>query len=371
MSTPITDEQLQTMISDASGKERILLEGIRDRELTIAQRDATIAALKEAGQRIDDELVASEATIAELTKREAAQDVQLAQANCAIAELRESLSAAKSEASEYARENAEFRQQCLAHSPAYDPALIEDADRIEAELSRDQHYGAAQLIPRLLRALRDSQAEVAELRKPVAVEPNETVEKIRAAVAIQRDYVVNRDKLEVMLSAYDTLAQNHAREVNARDAIAAEMRGLRERADKRIQGLEDECWRWRERLLSAEERERQLREGLQPIVSEVRGEWSDELADKLIAALAVSPAPLESKNKSRLYTEDDGTVFLSPDKLCSDCPPLGYPNDKTRCVQCPRRLSALAQPDASKCLAETDADFLHRVIARGDDDGTV
>lgn len=25
------------------------------------------------------------------------------------------------------------------------------------------------------------------------------------------------------------------------------------------------------------------------------------------------------------------------EKLCSDCPPVGYPTDKTRCVECPRR----------------------------------
>jgi hypothetical protein len=25
--------------------------------------------------------------------------------------------------------------------------------------------------------------------------------------------------------------------------------------------------------------------------------------------------------------------------LCSDCPPAGYPTDKTRCAECPRRLS--------------------------------
>ena len=24
-------------------------------------------------------------------------------------------------------------------------------------------------------------------------------------------------------------------------------------------------------------------------------------------------------------------------ELCDDCPPLGYPTDKTRCLECPRR----------------------------------
>lgn len=89
-----------------------------------------------------------------------------------------------------------------------------------------------------------------------------------------------------------------------------EMRGLRERADKRISGLEDECWRWRERLLAAEERERQLRERLQWILDMSAG-W-DSLGstgprkplswesvgrmslDYARAALAASPAPVES-----------------------------------------------------------------------------
>jgi hypothetical protein len=25
------------------------------------------------------------------------------------------------------------------------------------------------------------------------------------------------------------------------------------------------------------------------------------------------------------------------DQLCEDCPPVGYPTDKTRCTECPRR----------------------------------
>lgn len=28
---------------------------------------------------------------------------------------------------------------------------------------------------------------------------------------------------------------------------------------------------------------------------------------------------------------------LPPETLCSDCPPVGYPTDKTRCSPCPRR----------------------------------
>ena len=29
------------------------------------------------------------------------------------------------------------------------------------------------------------------------------------------------------------------------------------------------------------------------------------------------------------------------DDLCDDCPPVGYPTDKTRCLPCPRRTPVL------------------------------
>ena len=31
--------------------------------------------------------------------------------------------------------------------------------------------------------------------------------------------------------------------------------------------------------------------------------------------------------------------------LCSDCPPVGYPTDKTRCSDCPRREKRKEQAD--------------------------
>ncbi len=175
----------------------------------------------------------------------------------------------------------ELRQQWLARSPAYDPALIKDADRIQAELSRDQHYGAAHLIPRLLRALRDSQAEVAQLRTPV-VERNEQIEHWRMCVRTCPWTLQPRHFAE-LLSAYDALAQQAARAIaglnndalsmqlqrdqaqqdyarcsNAREAIAAEMRGLRERLSAETIAENQHF----AALQETRERERQLREAL-------------------------------------------------------------------------------------------------------------
>ena len=37
--------------------------------------------------------------------------------------------------------------------------------------------------------------------------------------------------------------------------------------------------------------------------------------------------------------------------LCDDCPPLGYPTDKTRCLECPRRTPPELDAMADKVLA--------------------
>lgn len=38
-------------------------------------------------------------------------------------------------------------------------------------------------------------------------------------------------------------------------------------------------------------------------------------------------------------------------ELCDDCPPLGYPTDKTRCLPCPRRTPKVLDAIADKVLA--------------------
>lgn len=37
--------------------------------------------------------------------------------------------------------------------------------------------------------------------------------------------------------------------------------------------------------------------------------------------------------------------------MCSDCPHVGYPTDKTRCVECPRR----EDNECPMCLDDLDA----------------
>lgn len=40
-----------------------------------------------------------------------------------------------------------------------------------------------------------------------------------------------------------------------------------------------------------------------------------------------------------------GIAAMDP-TLCDDCPPVGYPTDKTRCLPCPRR--AMSAADRAK-----------------------
>lgn len=49
---------------------------------------------------------------------------------------------------------------------------------------------------------------------------------------------------------------------------------------------------------------------------------------KKVPTQATPPQPL---------SEESAKPAGAPDTLCSDCPPLGYPTDKTRCAPCPRR----------------------------------
>lgn len=36
--------------------------------------------------------------------------------------------------------------------------------------------------------------------------------------------------------------------------------------------------------------------------------------------------------------------------MCEDCPPVGYPTDKTRCEPCPRRDRPAKNPGGCECM---------------------
>lgn len=69
-----------------------------------------------------------------------------------------------------------------------------------------------------------------------------------------------------------------------------------------------------------------------------------------------SPSPDLANHKfdsSGYLHLDDGPRVAA---LCSDCPPVGYPTDKTRCTPCPRRTELNAALDRSAIPPAPDAD---------------
>lgn len=55
-------------------------------------------------------------------------------------------------------------------------------------------------------------------------------------------------------------------------------------------------------------------------------------------------------------------------ELCDDCPPIGYPTDNTRCLECPRRTPPELDTMADKVLAyrpkpKSDAMRAQRIAA--------
>jgi hypothetical protein len=182
-------------------------------------------------------------------------------------------------ANEFTHERAAYLEACDAVSTLL--RAISERDATIAELRgklSTQDFNIAAYINReqsMALQIADLHSQLAELRKPVAVERNERVEQIRlehlAASPVQEmptwqyTYDIRRD----LLSAYDTLAQNAASDASARDAMLADMRGMRERME-RYQMMhsqaEDQLNEYIFKTKAAEERERKLREHLQWIL---------------------------------------------------------------------------------------------------------
>lgn len=144
--------------------------------------------------------------------------------------------------------NAPVRQagKNLATSPSRDPLLIEDADRIEAELSRLDLYGAAQLVARMLRALRDSQQELAPYL--AALEAGRS-DPASSKLTHQLEVVIYLEQTVAALR----VACDHKQEVIEGMQVVlnertAEVAALKRTCDAYFQGAQD----WMTRALAAE-----------------------------------------------------------------------------------------------------------------------
>lgn len=121
------------------------------------------------------------------------------------------LSSLRSENQRQAEEIERLQQQWLARSPTHDPELVDDAERIEAELSRDGMHGAAQLIPRLLLALRDSQADSRQQAQLIAQLQSVPEEQTEIAERQAKRMQATSADIFLMFSDLDTLLQDSAR----------------------------------------------------------------------------------------------------------------------------------------------------------------
>lgn len=242
-----------------------------------------------------------------------------------------------------------------------------DGELLEFLLS-DNEYRRVSQIDALIGAVKERDATIAELRKPVAVEPDSEIDDIRQRAELRRpdfhfawtgkyDALAQKyAKLKLHLEHADRAAivrdENYARCTSAREAIAAEMWGLRER----LQSATDEfagiagylkegesaaacIARNREDVgialghLSratgerdaAQERERQLREALQwvmqlcqllPHGTSEHAAAIQRISTEVSAALAASPAPVESE---RERPSIDLPGFVKPDTTARVC----------------------------------------------------
>ena len=62
-----------------------------------------------------------------------------------------------------------------------------------------------------------------------------------------------------------------------------------------------------------------------------------EIMGKILARAALQPPAQEGVRMVR----------TAPTDLCEDCPPIGYPTDKTRCLPCPRRRVPMSDGESS------------------------
>jgi hypothetical protein len=212
MSMAITDEQLQTIRDRYPGTlaNNSYQSDMRALLQAISERDATIAEL-----RLQSSLDAQR-------RKEAEMLIHLEQAE---------LAKARAELDELRKPVEESEVIDLA-------ALVEQIAAYNCSLTEEQTeklYRCASLLQRL-------ESQVYQLRKPVAVEKTEAVNKAQNALRYwlntepDDDYdafVDCMNSAKALSIAYEALAQDHARAVNAREMGAAELRGLRERPESR------------------------------------------------------------------------------------------------------------------------------------------
>ena len=117
----------------------------------------------------------------------------------------------------------------------------------------------------------------------------------------------------------------------------------------------EESWRVIDDALAALSHPRKQEDGF---VGEVNL-WVGLYRAMLAAAPPAATAPSKEWCLNMAEREGDaeiGAGLLAADPVpCSDCPPVGYPTDETRCAPCPRRAAATAPQGEGQPMSEADA----------------
>jgi hypothetical protein len=264
MSTPINEEQLQAIrefdywqeqprgayqpddgdvANTAIEHVNLLLEAISQRDATIADQDRQLSAryaeIVQVRQELRDSVGQRDATIAELREKQKSWDAEawdmlLSRAVLAERELAEMLEKLSTQdfniagyinrEQSYALQIRDLRSDC------------EDHRRRSDSLCRD---------------LAQSQSELAELRKPVAVERNQQVEHWRMCLRTC-PWTLEPKHFAGLLSAYDALARENSAYAKAHIVLTTERDAAREEAERirRIYGHATEYWQARFNVLT-------------------------------------------------------------------------------------------------------------------------
>lgn len=64
--------------------------------------------------------------------------------------------------------------------------------------------------------------------------------------------------------------------------------------------------------------------------------------------------PMLPSGAEKKENEFDHASGCPQDGICSDCPPVGYPTDKTRCADCPRAAEPVGATFVQAAVDEED-----------------
>ena len=85
-------------------------------------------------------------------------------------------------------------------------------------------------------------------------------------------------------------------------------------------------------------------------------EAANEAADGWGAAVGARQERINSIRRTLSALRPDEAAGLGDAVLCSDCPPVGYSTDRTRCIPCPRHADTITTLRAELAAVKRERD---------------